>query len=159
MKLNTLKYKYGSRGHKEKVAGRGFGSGSKRGFKGNKGQGQRATVNVRIGFEGGQTPLYRRVAKIGFNNHEFKNNYNVITLRQIETLGNELVNRKILEDARIIKKNKLPIKIIGSEIKLSKQYVFDVEKVTDGVKATIEKAGGKINIISNNMPKKVSKNK
>jgi large subunit ribosomal protein L15 len=81
--LHNLTYKNGARGHKRKVSGRGLGSGSTRGFKGNKGQGQRITGNVRPGFEGGQTPLYRRVSKVGFNNYEFATNYNVITLAQI----------------------------------------------------------------------------
>jgi large subunit ribosomal protein L15 len=81
--LSNLRAKKGARNHKLKTRGRGPGSGSIRGFKGNKGQGQRITGSVRAGFEGGQTPLYRRVRIIGFNNYEFANNYNVITLNMI----------------------------------------------------------------------------
>jgi large subunit ribosomal protein L15 len=151
MKLNELKYKSGSRGQKKKVFGRGPGSGSIRGFKGNKGQGQRGTVNVRRGFEGGQTPIYMRVAKIGFNNHEFKNNFNVVSLAQIEQLGSETVNTKVLVDAKIIKKNKLPLKIIGStEIKLSKSYKVEAHKFTEGAKKEIENAGGEVVVINTN---------
>jgi len=146
MKLDSLKYKNGSRGHKAKIFGRGFGSGSKRGFKGNKGQGQRSTVNVRIGFEGGQTPLYYRVAKIGFNNHEFKNNYEVISLNQFKYVNGNEINRKTLQDAKLInKRSKLPIKIIGSNnVKLDKPYTVRVDKVTIGAANTIEHSGGTI---------------
>jgi len=146
MKLNSLNYKSGSRGHKRKIFGRGFGSGSKRGFKGNKGQGQRSTVNVRIGFEGGQTPLYYRVAKIGFNNHEFKNNYEVISLNQFKFVKGTEVNRKTLQEAKLInKRSKLPIKIIGSNnVTLDKKYNVSVDKVTIGAANKIESSGGKI---------------
>jgi large subunit ribosomal protein L15 len=99
MELNNLKYKHGSRGHKRKISGRGFGSYSIRGFKGNKGQGQRNTGNVRVGFEGGQTPLYRRTRKIGFNNYEFKTNYNVFSLQQLSQLKLTEINRETLKKA------------------------------------------------------------
>jgi large subunit ribosomal protein L15 len=148
MELNNLKYKPGSRGQKKKVYGRGFGSGSKRGFKGNKGQGQRATVNVRVGFEGGQTPLYTRVRKIGFNNFNFKTDYNVISLAQIETLKSETINAATLKKARLIRDAKLPIKVIGStDVKLSKKYALEISKITKGAQSTIENAGGTIKII------------
>ncbi|MDR0753043.1 MAG: 50S ribosomal protein L15 [Mycoplasmataceae bacterium] len=148
MKLNTLKYKTGSRGHKQKIAGRGFGSGSKRGFKGNKGQGQRSTVNVRVGFEGGQTPLYIRVGKFGFNNKNFANNYNVINIKDLSKLPSANVDRKILEDAKIIKHNKLPIKLIGSNnVSLDKPYILNINKITKGAKEAIEKANGTINLL------------
>ncbi|MDR2636425.1 MAG: 50S ribosomal protein L15 [Mycoplasmataceae bacterium] len=148
MKLNNLKYKHGSRGQKKKIFGRGPGSGSIRGFKGNKGQGQRSTVNVRRGFEGGQTPIYMRVAKIGFNNYEFKKNYNTVTLAQIQQLGKDVVNTKTLVEAKIIKKNRLPLKIIGTkDIVLSKKYQIEANKITAGAKETVEKAGGSVSII------------
>ncbi|MDR1850751.1 MAG: 50S ribosomal protein L15 [Mycoplasmataceae bacterium] len=148
MELNNLKYKPGSRGQKRKIYGRGFGSGSKRGFKGNKGQGQRSTVNVRIGFEGGQTPLYRHVRKIGFNNFNFKADYNVVSLGQIETLGSEKVNAAVLKKARLIRDAKLPIKVIGTDdVKLSKKYELEISKITKGAAAIVEKAGGTIKLI------------
>ncbi|MDR2653925.1 MAG: 50S ribosomal protein L15 [Mycoplasmataceae bacterium] len=159
IKLNNLKYKTGSRGHKQKIAGRGPGSGSIRGFKGNKGQGQRSTVNVRIGFEGGQTPLYIRVGKYGFNNKNFATHYNVINIKDLVKISSNEVSRKTLEEAKLIKKNKLPIKIIGSDnVKITKAYSLKVNKITEGAKKSIEGAGGSVELIplpSKIIPKKV----
>ncbi len=148
MELNTLKYKHGSRGHKVKTAGRGFGAGSARGFKGNKGQGQRKTVNVRPGFEGGQTPLYMRTAKIGFNNKAFGTKYNVINLAQIVQLGETNVDTNVLFDYRIVRNNKLPLKIIGTaDLKLTKKYSITCNKISAGAKTAIEEAGGTVTIL------------
>jgi large subunit ribosomal protein L15 len=142
--LHNLSYKQGARGHIRKISGRGLGSGSTRGFKGNKGQGQRITGNVRIGFEGGQTPLYRRVAKIGFNNFEFANNFHVVTLAQIAQLKLTSVTRETLKS--VIGSKKLPIKIIGSvDVKLPKLTV-QVDKISAGAKKQIEEAGGTVTL-------------
>jgi large subunit ribosomal protein L15 len=74
MELNNLKYTKGSRGHKVK-RGRGFGCGfGKTNGRGTKGQNSRKSGGVRLGFEGGQTPLYRRLPKFGFNNYNFTTN-------------------------------------------------------------------------------------
>jgi large subunit ribosomal protein L15 len=81
MELNNLKYTKGARGHKRKTYGRGFGSGiGKTGGKGTKGQKQRKSGHVRLGFEGGQTPIYRKVPKVGFNNYNFRKQYNIVTI-------------------------------------------------------------------------------
>ncbi|MDR3330233.1 MAG: 50S ribosomal protein L15 [Mycoplasmataceae bacterium] len=147
MELSNLKYAKGSRGHKRKTYGRGFGSGiGKTGGKGTKGQKARKSGHVRLGFEGGQTPIYRRVPKVGFNNYNFKTNYNVVTLKQIIELNVEKINRKILVEKRIINNNKLPIKIIGSD-KLTKALHIDAEIFTKGAKNAIESAKGTVNII------------
>jgi large subunit ribosomal protein L15 len=145
MELSNLRYKKGSRNHKSKTYGRGAGSGSLRGFKGNKGQGQRITGAVRPGFEGGQTPIYRRTKKIGFNNYEFANNFNVITLRQIETLGNINVNASTL--AKVLKDKALPIKVIASDVKLTKAYVLSVNKISAGAQRAVELVGGTVSLI------------
>jgi large subunit ribosomal protein L15 len=147
MELSKLKYTKGSRGHKRKTYGRGFGSGiGKTAGKGNKGQKQRKSGHVRLGFEGGQTPIYRRVPKVGFNNFNFKKNFNVVTLKQINQLGVEKINYKILVDNRIINNNKLPIKIIGNE-KLVKAFKVDANVFTKGAKKAIEDAKGVANLI------------
>lgn len=146
MELNKLKYTKGSRNHKTKIKGRGFGSGSKRGFKGNKGQGQRNTTNVRIGFEGGQTPIYRRTKKIGFNNYEFSNDYNVISITQFEKVEGNVINKETLLNAKLIKNTKLPLKIIGGYkgFKLDKSYSVVADKITNGAIADIQNAKGNI---------------
>jgi large subunit ribosomal protein L15 len=148
MKLNSLKYSKGSRGHKVKHFGRGHGNNSSRGFKGNKGQGQRNTGNVRIGFEGGQTPIYYRTAKIGFNNYNFSNDYNVITINQLIQTGLTDFDKEILIKAKLIKKgNKLPTKLISSNVKLDKAINIVVDKATAGAVKAIEAAGGKVNLL------------
>lgn len=145
MKLHQLKYIKGSRRHKVKVYGRGYGSVGKRGGRGNKGQGQRKSGNVRLGFEGGQTPIYRKVGKVGFNNKNFKLVYNVVTLKQIEASGLTTVSNKTLKEKRIIK-NDNPIKIIG-DTKLTKKVTFEVNKVSAGATKIIKGTSGLITII------------
>jgi large subunit ribosomal protein L15 len=148
MKLENLKYKKCSRGHKQKIKVRGFGSGSYRGFKGNKGQGQRNTVNVRAGFEGGQTPLYYRAKKIGFNNYEFANNYNVITLAMLAKVSGNVVDKDSLTVAGLIENKRLPIKLIGSvNTVIEAPYIVKLHKVTKGVTKLIQDAGGTVELI------------
>ncbi|MDR1235129.1 MAG: 50S ribosomal protein L15 [Mycoplasmataceae bacterium] len=147
MELNSLKYTKGSRGHKRKTYGRGFGSGiGKTGGKGTKGQKQRKSGHVRLGFEGGQTPIYRKVPKVGFNNYNFATKYNVVTIKQLIQLKVDKIDTKVLQDKKIINVNKLPIKIIGND-KLTKAIEVSAHVFTDGAKKTIEAAKGKVNII------------
>jgi large subunit ribosomal protein L15 len=145
MELNNLKYTKGSRNHKEK-RGRGFSCGfGKTNGRGTKGQGSRKSGNVRVGFAGGQTPIYIRIPKQGFNNAEFANNYNVVNLKEIANLTE--VSYATLVAARIIKDNKLPIKIIDSDVEV-KAKKFIVNKITNGAKARIEKANAEISLLN-----------
>ncbi|MDR0985493.1 MAG: 50S ribosomal protein L15 [Mycoplasmataceae bacterium] len=147
MELNNLKYTKGSRGHKRKTYGRGFGSGiGKTGGKGTKGQKQRKSGHVRLGFEGGQTPIYRKIPKVGFNNFNFKSNYNVVTLDQINKSKLDVVDYKSLIEKRIIKNNKLPIKVIGNT-KLIKSITLKINIITEGAKKAVEAAKGTIEIV------------
>lgn len=87
MELHTLEYVHGSRGQKAKRVGRGHGSGmGKTSTRGSNGQKSRKSGHTRLGFEGGQTPLYRRVPKVGFNNVNFANHYNVVSLSTLDNL-------------------------------------------------------------------------
>ncbi|MDR3257573.1 MAG: 50S ribosomal protein L15 [Mycoplasmataceae bacterium] len=147
MELSKLKYTKGSRRHKSKTYGRGFGSGiGKTSGKGNKGQKQRKSGHVRLGFEGGQTPIYRRVPKVGFNNFNFKKNFNVVTLKQLTQLNVDKINYQILVEKRIINNNKLPVKIIGNE-KLTKAFSVEANVFTKGAKKAIEDAKGTASVI------------
>ncbi|MDR2369724.1 MAG: 50S ribosomal protein L15 [Mycoplasmataceae bacterium] len=147
MELSNLKYAKGSRGHKRKTYGRGFGSGiGKTGGKGTKGQKQRKSGHVRLGFEGGQTPIYRKVPKVGFNNFNFRKQYNVVTIKQLADLKVTQIDSKILVDKHIIPNNKLPIKVIGND-KLTNALEVHAHVFTKGAQKTIEEAQGKINII------------
>jgi large subunit ribosomal protein L15 len=140
MELSKLNYKQGSRGHKEKVYGRGFGNGGTGGFRG-----QNLAHKTRQGFEGNQTVIYRKVRKIGFNNKEFANNYNVVTLEQIEKLGLPTVDYAALVAAKLIKDNNLPVKVIGNEI--NKAVVIKANKFTAGAAKAITDKGGKIEAV------------
>ena len=149
MELSNLKYTKGSRNHKEKRVGRGYGSGmGKRSTRGDKGQGSRKSGNVRQGFEGGQTPLYRRIPKVGFNNENFANKYEVITIEQIVQLKAKEIDREVLIKNRLISKNsKLPIKIISSDVQLEPSINIEADKFTKGAIAAIEKANGTYKVL------------
>lgn len=147
MELNNLKYTKGSRNHKTKTYGRGFGSGiGKTSGKGTKGQKSRKSGKVRLGFEGGQTPLYRKIPKVGFNNYNFQENYEIVTLTQVAKLGEE-VNKETLVKVGLISSAKAKVKLIGGKksITLSKPLNITVDKVSANVEKAISAAGGKVN--------------
>jgi large subunit ribosomal protein L15 len=146
MELSKLQYTKGSRRHKVKTYGRGYGGVGKRGGKGNKGQRQRKSGKVRLGFEGGQTPIYRKIPKVGFNNYEFKKRYNVITLKELSGLKLDNLNYEILVKYRVIPNNGYPLKIIGNT-KIDKQLVVSTHAISSGAKKAIEAAKGSVNII------------
>lgn len=160
MELNNLKYTKGSRDHKEKVVGRGYGSGmGKRSTRGQKGQNARKSGNVRQGFEGGQTPLYRRIPKIGFNNENFANKYEVITTDQLSRLNVSKIDREVLVKNQLISKNsKLPIKIIASKNKLASAINVEADKFSKGALEMIEKAKGSV-LVKNQETKTLTKPK
>jgi len=132
-----------------KVLGRGTGTGKGcTAGKGTKGQNSRAGGGTRLGFEGGQMPLFRRVARRGFSNYPFKKKY--LTLK-VEALGvfkdGDTVNRESLAAAGLIsgqKKGKTSgIKILsGGEI--SKKLTVAVDKVSAGAAEKIKAAGGTV---------------
>lgn len=148
MELHNLKYTKGSRGHKAKTLGRGYGSGmGKRSTRGQKGQHARKSGNVRQGFEGGQTPLYRRIPKVGFNNENFAVRYVVFTTDQIANL--KTVDHKSLVKAGLISKNcTAPVKIIAGKKALKSAVEVTVDKITKTAEKIITDAKGKVSIIN-----------
>jgi large subunit ribosomal protein L15 len=146
MELNKLQYTKGSRRHKVKTYGRGYGSVGKRGGKGNKGQRQRKSGKVRLGFEGGQTPIYRKIPKVGFNNYNFKKQYNVITIKELSSLKLDNLDYQSLVKHRVIPNNGFPLKVIGNT-KINKAINVFAHQITEGAKQAIESAKGKINLI------------
>ncbi len=146
MELHNLKYTKGSRDHKVKTLGRGYGSGmGKRSTRGQKGQHARKSGNVRQGFEGGQTPLYRKIPKVGFNNYDFANRPVVFTTDQIANM--KAVDRKALVTAKLISKNNnAPIKIIAGKTALKSAIEVNVNYVTKGAEKIITDAKGKVTI-------------
>ncbi len=129
-----------------KRIGRGAGSGTgKTSGKGHKGQNARSGGGVRPGFEGGQMPLYRRIAARGFSNYPFKKVFTVINVSELNDKYNdgEIVNLETLKDKKIIKNNDRYVKLLGNG-DITKKLEVTLEKVSVSAKDKIEKAGGKI---------------
>jgi large subunit ribosomal protein L15 len=143
MDLHTLKPNAGSK-HRVKRLGCGESSGhGKTSGKGHKGQKARSGGSIRLGFEGGQMPLIRKMPKRGFNNAEFKISYSVVNVSELEHFdaGTE-INEEILRAAGLVRgKNK--VKILG-EGELSKSLTVNVAKVSASAREKIEKAGGTV---------------
>ncbi len=130
----------------KRIVGRGSSSG--RGTtagRGNKGQQSRSGGKTYVGFEGGQMPLYRRIAKRGFSNYRFRKDYEVINLAEIETRysDGETVNKESLILKGLLKKAGALVKVLGDG-DLSRKLTVDVDKVSASAKEKIEKAGGTV---------------
>ena len=132
-----------------KRLGRGIGSGiGKTSGKGHKGQNARSGGGVRPGFEGGQMPLIRRLPRRGFNNYEFRKNYTIINVSDLNGLkDNAVVTAELLKEEGIIKKvAPYGIKVLGNG-KLEKALTVKANKFTDSAVEKITKAGGKIEVL------------
>ena len=143
MKLHELQPATGSRKVRNRV-GRGTSSGNgKTSGRGQKGQKARSGGKVRLGFEGGQTPLFRRMPKRGFLNINRKE-YAIVNLDQLNVFedGAE-VTPVVLIEAGIVKAEKSGVKILGNG-ELTKKLTVKVTAVSEGAKAKIEAAGGTV---------------
>ena len=132
--------------HKKKIVGRGSSSGwGKTSGKGHKGQQARSGGKVYAGFEGGQMPLYRRVAKKGFSNYPFKKEFYVVNLAMLETKSSdgETVNKDSLMQKGLLRKGSLYVKALGTG-DITKKLTVDVDRISASAKEKIEKAGGTI---------------
>ena len=146
MKLHELKYTEGSRKDGFRL-GRGHGSGNgKTSGKGNKGQKARSGGMGKLGFEGGQTPLARRLPKRGFTNFNRKE-YAIVNLDQLNRFadGTE-VTVELLKNTGIVKDLKCGVKVLGDG-ELEKKLVVKANKFTKSAVAMIEKVGGKAEVI------------
>lgn len=145
MKLNELKYTEGSR-HIRKRVGRGIGSGiGKTSTKGHKGQNARTGGGVRPGFEGGQTPIFRRIPKIGFTNINTKK-YEIFNLKDLENLGLSVINHEVLYEKKLISDKKQLVKVLANGT-ITKSITIKANKFSKSAKDAIEKAGGKVEVI------------
>ncbi len=147
MKLHELQPNEGSVKTRKRV-GRGAGSGlGKTSGKGHKGQNARTGGGVRLGFEGGQLPLFRRLSKRGFNNYNFRTDYATINVSDLEGFedGTE-VTVELLLDTGLIKKELDGVKVLGSG-ELTKKLVVKANAFSETAKAKIEKNGGKAEVI------------
>ena len=130
----------------KKRVGRGTGSGlGKTSGRGQKGQKSRSGGGVRRGFEGGQTPLYRRLPKRGFNN-KFAKNYTEVTLTMLNKSEAEEVTAESLLKERIIGRINDGIVVLGTG-KLEKKLTVKAKRFTKAAAEKIEAAGGKIEVI------------
>ncbi len=114
MDLGTLKPTKGSISSVKRI-GRGNGSGQGRtAGKGHKGYQSRSGTKNRFHFEGGQTPLMRRLPKRGFSNYGFRKEVQIVNLEKIDSLKIEKVDANILHEKGVIKKIDIPVKILGN---------------------------------------------
>jgi len=130
---------------KKSIVGRGTGSKGRTAGRGRDGQNSRSGGGTRPGFEGGQMPLYRRIAHRGFSNYPFKENYTVINVARLaeKFQDGDVVSEDSLRVLGLLKGKKSLVKILGDgeiNIKLDVQ----ISKVTKSAKEKIEKAGGKV---------------
>ncbi len=145
MKLHELAPAAGSTFASKRV-GRGHGSGNgKTAGKGHKGQKARSGYSQKIGFEGGQMPLQRRVPKRGFNNI-FATKYTTVNVSQLEVFDNDtVVDAALLQEKGIIKKVNDGLKILGNG-ELTKKLTVNAAAFTESAKQKIEAVGGKAEV-------------
>ena len=145
MKLHELKPAQGSKDKKRK--GRGIGSGlGKTAGKGHKGQKARSGGGVRIGFEGGQMPLYRRIPKRGFTNI-FKKEYVIINISELKVFENGTeVTPELLKEKGLIKNLNSEIKILGDG-EITKELTVKAHKFSKTAVERITASGGKVEVI------------
>ncbi|MDO9049039.1 MAG: 50S ribosomal protein L15 [Methylobacter sp.] len=144
MFLNTIRSSEGAR-KKSKRVGRGIGCTlGKTCGRGHKGQKARSGGFHKVGFEGGQMPLQRRLPKVGFTSLISKYSAEV-RLNELEGLNADIIDLKMLIDANIVPAFTKKAKIIKSGV-LSKAVTIKGIKVTGGAKESIEAAGGKVEV-------------
>jgi large subunit ribosomal protein L15 len=144
IRLHNLRPRPGSR-HRVKRLGIGESSGhGKTSGKGHKGQKARSGGSIRLGFEGGQMPLIRRLPKRGFNNAAFHKSYAIVNLNDLNRFdaGTD-VNEQSLRAAKLIRGNFFGVKVLGDG-ELKHALNIEVDKISTSAREKIEKAGGKI---------------
>ncbi len=148
MRLHDVKPVPGSVKRRKRV-GCGESSGhGKTSTRGNKGQRARSGAGIRIGFEGGQMPLHRRLPKKGFSNAGFKDKVAVVNLWQLEAFaeGSE-INEAMLRDSGLVRGKVDAVKILG-EGELSKKLIVFIDRISASAKEKIEKAGGSVTVVA-----------
>ena len=146
MNLHEMKYNEGAR-HTTKRLGRGQASGQgKTAGKGHKGQNARSGGGVAIGFEGGQTPIYKILPKRGFTNFN-RVEYAIVNLSDLNRFEDGTnVTPELLKQTGLVKKQLDGIKVLANG-KLEKKVNVTCNKISKAALAAIEKAGGKVEVI------------
>ena len=142
MKLNTVQPAEGSRKTRKRV-GRGIGSGlGKTGGRGHKGQKSRSGGYTKVGFEGGQMPLQRRLPKVGFNS-AVNRKTREIRLYQIEGMDGDVIDLETLKAAGLVQNDTKKVRLIAKG-DISRAVTVRGVHVTAGAVKAIEAAGGKV---------------
>jgi large subunit ribosomal protein L15 len=144
IRLHNMRTRPGSK-HRVKRLGCGESSGhGKTSGKGHKGQKARSGGSLRLGFEGGQMPLIRRLPKRGFNNAAFHKNYAIVNLRDLSSFKEgTVINEHVLREANLLRGNGAGLKILG-EGELKHALTIEADKISASAREKIEKAGGSI---------------
>ena len=146
MKLNELKATDGARFTKKRIGhGQGSGTGKTSG-KGQKGQNSRSGGGVAIGFEGGQTPFFKRMPKRGFTNYTRKE-YAIVNVADLNRFEDGVtVDYEALKAAGLLKKHLDGVKVLGGG-KLEKKLTVKAEKFSATAVKAIEEAGGTVEVL------------
>ena len=146
IRLHNMRTRPGSR-HRVKRLGSGESSGhGKTSGKGHKGQKARSGGSLRLGFEGGQMPLIRRLPKRGFNNAAFHKNYAIVNLSDLSAFKEgTLVNEQLLRDSKLIRGHGAGLKILGGG-ELKHGLTIEADKISASAREKIEKAGGTVTL-------------
>jgi large subunit ribosomal protein L15 len=144
IRLHNMRTRPGSK-HRVKRLGSGESSGhGKTSGKGHKGQKARSGGSLRLGFEGGQMPLIRRLPKRGFNNAAFHKNYAIVNLSDLNAFKEgTLVNEQLLRDSNLIRGQGAGLKILGGG-ELKHGLTVEADKISASAREKIEKAGGTV---------------
>jgi large subunit ribosomal protein L15 len=154
MRLHNLQPRPGSR-HRTKRLGCGESSGhGKTSGKGHKGQKARSGGSIRLGFEGGQMPLIRRLPKRGFNNAAFHKHYAVVNVSDLNAFkAGTVVNEQLLRESNLVRGHFVGIKILG-EGELKHDLEVQADKISASAREKIEKAGGTVTLREGRRSKK-----
>ncbi|MCF7940954.1 MAG: 50S ribosomal protein L15 [Spirochaetia bacterium] len=130
---------------KKTIVGRGYGSKGRSSGRGHDGQKSRSGGGVRPGFEGGQMPLYRRLARKGFSNHPFKKEYQVVSLGEISNnfVDGDVVTLEALKAKRIVKGKDVMVKILADG-DIDKKVIIEGLKVSGSAAVKVAAVGGEI---------------
>ena len=144
IRLHNMRTRPGSK-HRVKRLGSGESSGhGKTSGKGHKGQKARSGGSLRLGFEGGQMPLIRRLPKRGFNNAAFHKNYTIVNLGDLNAFKEgTVINEQLLREANLIRGHGAGLKILGGG-ELKHGLTIEADKVSASAREKIEKAGGTV---------------
>ena len=146
IRLHNMRTRPGSK-HRVKRLGSGESSGhGKTSGKGHKGQKARSGGSLRLGFEGGQMPLIRRLPKRGFNNAAFHKTYAIVNLSDLSTFKEgTVVNEQLLRDSNLIRGQGAGLKILGGG-ELKHGLTVETDKISASAREKIEKAGGTVTV-------------